>query len=381
MRTWAAVVLLAACVMAGASAAPMVPASDDQVVETLPAGTPRGADRRLRRQWATQPPDAGLAVALARRHLDRARAQGDPREAGVALAALRSWTDPDSAPPAVLLLQATIEQHLHRFDAAAKKLERLVAREPQLGQAWLTLATIRRVQGRYADSDAACARVATAGSKLYAQACRAENDALRGHFGTARAVLRGLASGRGVDGATRGWLLTSLAELEERAGQPGAAEIAWSEALRADADPYIRIGFADFLIARGQSGRALDVLERLPASDAVLLRRAIAARRQGLATAGALASELRERIDLAGLRPQTQATHGRELAMFALWVDDDPAKALEFARLNVARQREPVDLWLLVQAARAAGRPEAERAALRLVHETGLRDRRIEGER
>ena len=47
-------------------------------------------------------------------------------------------------------------------------------------QAWLTLATVRRVQGRYADSDLACQQVATNGAALHAQACLAENAARAG---------------------------------------------------------------------------------------------------------------------------------------------------------------------------------------------------------
>src|SRR5437762_10806273 len=123
----------------------LVPRSDAQVVEVLPAVSgDRAEERRLRREWAADPGDARKAVALARRQLEQARADGDPRRAGQALAALQAWPDPAKAPDDVLLMVATIEQYLHDFDASAKHLLRLVERQPRHAQAWLTLATVRR---------------------------------------------------------------------------------------------------------------------------------------------------------------------------------------------------------------------------------------------
>jgi hypothetical protein len=67
MRHWiASIACTLACVGAVMSAAAevVVAKSDDQVIETLPAGNGRGEDRMLRRQWAANPRDAGTAVAL-----------------------------------------------------------------------------------------------------------------------------------------------------------------------------------------------------------------------------------------------------------------------------------------------------------------------------
>lgn len=362
----------------GVAAAPFVPAGDADVVETLPSGGQRGEERRLRRQLAERPTDAALAVSVAQRFLERARAQGEPRYAGLALGALAAWPDAAGAPPEVVLMRATLAQYLHDFDGAASMLEALLQRQPQIGQAWLTLATIRRVQGRYEASDAACTALARQAPGVYAEACRAENDALRGNFDAARQRFRQLAQTRGMDAATRGWLLTSLAELEERAGRGAAAEAAWREALQADPSPYTTIAYADFLILRGRDGDVLKLLDPLPRGDAVLLRLAIAGHRSGAPDAAARVAEMRERIALANLRPDTPTFHGREQAMFALWVEADPARALELARRNVDLQREPIDLLLYAQAAKAAGRADALQAAKALAREVGLRDARLE---
>lgn len=351
-------------------AGPLVPAADDEVVEHLPAAGRGAAQERLgRRQLAQRPGDATLALRLARAGLERSRAGGDPRHAGQALAALAYWSDARTDPPEIVLLQATLDQHLHDFDAAATKLERLLRRRPADAQAWLTLAAVRRVQGQYAQADTACAGLARAGAEWHAAACAAENEGLRGSFGPARARLQRLAARPGLDGATRAWLQTTRAELEQRAGDAQAADLAWQAAMRADPEPYAAIGRADFLLERGRPHEALAALAAQPASDAVLLRRAIAG------DAGAT-QEVRERFAQSTLRPQTLLTHGRELALLALRVDRDAPRAVRLARANLQRQREPIDLWLLAESARAAGDRTTLDEAQRLAAAQGLVDTR-----
>ena len=372
------VALAAACLAGVSLALPIVPRDDAEVIEVLPAATGNRAEaRRLQRERAARPLDAGLAVVAARDLLARAHAEGDPRYAGQALAALQAWPDPQAAPPEVLLMQATVQQFLHEFDSAARKLELLTQRAPQMAQAWLTLATVRRVQGRYDASDRACAALLPLGVAVHAAACRAENDGLRGRAEPARTALRQAAGVPGLDGPTRNWLLTTLAELEVRQGQAAAADAAYQAALDAAADDYSTMSYADFLIDQGRAVEALARLKGQRRTDAVLLRLAIAGVRSGAPQAGADAAELRERIALANQRPGAQDVHAREQAMFALWIDRDPARALALARSNVAQQREPLDLRLFAEAARAAGQGDALREAARLVEQTGLRDTRI----
>jgi predicted Zn-dependent protease len=362
-----------------AAAAPLQPTSDAQVIETLAApSATRAEDRKLRRQWAANPRDAGVAVALARRYLEQAHAEGDPRFAGRALAALQAWDQADPAPPAVQLTRATVLQYLHQFDAAAALLQSLLQREPLQAQAWLTLATVRRVQGRYPESDRACAGLTQAGAALYAQACQAENDGLRGQFDAARARFTQLLAPPQLPGVTRNWLLTSLAELEARAGRAEPAEAAYRAALAAQSDDYTRLSFADFLMLNQRDAEALQLLSGQARSDAVLLRLAIAGRRAAAAQAAADVRELRERMAQANQRPGAAASHAREQAMFALWIDQQPARALALARANVALQREAIDVLLLAQAARASGQPQALREAAALRESMGLKDVRLD---
>jgi len=374
--------LLGLCSVASLHATPIVPQRDDEVIEVLPAAADRSEERRARKALAEHPDDALLAVAVARRDLARARELGDPRFAGHALAATAHWADVRTTPLEVLLTRATVQQYLHDFDAAVQSLQALVARRdagPQ-PQAWLTLATVARVQGRYAESDAACRGVARSGAEVHARACLAENAGLRGDVKSARAAFAELLSRPGLADATVDWLLTSVAELEERDAKPEAAEAAYRAVLQRESDAYATLACADFLIAAHRPLEALAILAGQPRTDAVLLRLAIAGAKGRAPDAARDAAEMRERIALANERPEARLLHGREQAMFALEVDHDPKRALDLARGNVERQREPLDVLVYAQAARAAGDAAARRDARRLRDAMGLHDRRVDAE-
>ena len=363
-----------------ADATPLQPTRDEEVIEVLPAvkGS-RAEERRLRQQLAQAPRDPALALAVARRHLEQAHELGDPRFAGMALAALAPWSDDAATPDDLLLMRATLQQYLHQFDAAGASLQHLLARPGQpRPQAWLTLATVRRVQGRYAESDAACAQVARAGAAIYASACAAENAGLRGDVDRARRSFETLLADPRASDATRAWLATSLAELEQRAGRERAADAAYRRALELAPDAYARLAYADFLIEQGRAAQALQLLAAEPRSDAVLLRLAIAGTRAGATSAASDVAEMRERIAAANERPDARLLHGREQAMFALAIDRDAARALTLARGNVTQQREALDVLVLAQAARASADPAALQEARKVVDDIGLRDRRVE---
>ena len=372
--------VLAALAGVGAQASVVNPLSDDEVIEVLPAVSGSRAEiRNLRRTLAADPRDARSAVKLAQLYLNQARTQGDPRFVGQALALLGAWPQSDTAPDEVLLMLATLQQFLHDFDTSASNLERLVKRNPRHAQAWLTLATVRRVQGRYADSERACKGVAAAGAAAYAGACQAENASLRGDFVGARAALtRLLADTRLQAPSIRNWLLTTLAESEARAGRNTQAEAAYRQALQATADGYTSLSFADFLMTQNRFADASRQLQNQPRTDAVLLRLAIAGVNTHSKEAATDVNELRERMALAMLRPEARTTHAREYAMFALWIDNQPREALELAKENVRHQREPLDVLLLAQTAAASQDAAARRDAVSLASEMGLRDVRLD---
>jgi len=365
-----------------AHAVPRVPAGDDEVVETLPAVAGwSGEQRRLRRALAQRPNDEATALAAANTYLDLARAQGDARYAGYAMGALQAWESAPAAdtPPAVLVMRATIAQFLHDFDGAEATLKAALARHPTDAQAWITLATIHRVRGRYKESDAACRALGRVGPALYGVACLAENAGLRGEHAAARDALQGLLASAALSDArqsgTRQWLLTSLAEVEELAGRPVEADAAYRKAMTAQRSGYLLLAYSDYLQRVGRHGEIAQLLTGEARSDAVLLRLAIAAVRDRVQGD---AEELRRRFEAAAQRPGTTALHAREEAMFALDVQRDAKRALELARINIQLQREPIDLLVFARAAVAANDSSARNEVKALMQQIGLKDARVD---
>ena len=93
---------------------PHVPGSDAQVLAELPVGARHQSApaRELTRSRLD------IALPLAQFYVARARATGDLRYLGYAEGMLQPWAQQASVPPGVLVLEATILQSRHSFDAA-----------------------------------------------------------------------------------------------------------------------------------------------------------------------------------------------------------------------------------------------------------------------
>jgi hypothetical protein len=348
-----------------AQAAPFAPVSDSEIVQKLPARWDAAA-RQQRDAWARDPQQLPLALATARAAIDRARLQGDPRELGLAQAALAPWWSMAQPPAAVRLLRATLLQSQHRFDAALQDLAALLQdRSAPLAvqaQAGLTQVAVLQVTGRLSEAMQACTalrapRFDALGPALSvpARACAAELRSLRGQPAQAAAELAQLAHEAPGDR----WLALLRAELAQRMGDDAAAQARFREAVAGDAAVYAVAAYADWLLERGRERAVLELLRSHDAAeaDALALRRAIALHRlhdpRALAAAAALAAQ----FDAA--RRRGENLHAREQARLALDVQGQPERALSLARDNWARQKEPADAVLLLRAAVAAGQPTA----------------------
>lgn len=361
----AAALLLAA---AASPAAPFVPAADAQVLERLPAraADPRQRElRALREAWRAAPNDPATAVRLARRYVEDAAAEGDPRFIGYAQAALAPWWRDADPPAEVRVMRALLRQFGHEFEAALADLRAVTRAQPEQAEAWAWQAAIHLVQADYAAARAACARLAPLADALIGAACRAQVDALSGQAGAAAASLRAaLQADHAASDAQRLWALTRLAEIEERLGHAAEAEAAYRAALALGiADVYLQSAYADFLLDRGRATEVLKMLEGKERSDLLLLRLAIAAKASRHPKAAEWRQALAARFEAARLRGDS--LHQKEESRFVLALLDDPQRALELARANYAVQREPADARVLLEAALAARQPAAAAPVLR----------------
>lgn len=369
--------LLLAAPSAALAATTVQPVRDDEVIEVLPVITRNRPNALVSDRKA---PDATSAAIAVRQDISQARQTGDTRYWGRAQSALGPWWDRADAPVDMAILQATVQQGRHEFEASRKVLVAALTRAPNHAQGWLNLAALERLSANYAQALAACARVASAGQALYAQACALETQSLQGQHQAATQGLQALANQASDDGQ-RSWLWSLLAESQERWGRDAAAAQAFQRSLAFDADLYTAIAYSDLLLRTGKLAQALTVLSPLPETDAVLLRRASAWRRLGDARWSNALATLKERTAELKRRGDDPTLHGRELALIALWLEDDPARALVLARSNLTLQREPVDWWVALQSAQQARDAAAMAELTNLLRQTGLQDTRLAGAR
>jgi predicted Zn-dependent protease len=354
-----------------------VPASADEVVEQLQRQS-SASKRDLRERLAlaaARPESVEIAVAMARRHYDRARREGEPRELGLAQSALGHWWDQAEAPAPVLLMRAAIRQYQHDFPGALVDLQEAIAAEPGNIQAWLSQAAIQQTIGKLKEAARSCSQVVALSDHIAGHVCLADLASMKGDKDALDRIGRQL-QGRRVGLSERSWILTVQAEMAERLGRDEDAEGLFRSAIATDTGSYSRVAYADFLLTKGRAGEVAAVLQASPATDAVLLRRAIAFKRTSDPGARAAAAELRQRFETSVSRDDS--LHLREMARFALDVDGDATAALALARRNWALQKEPADALLLAAAAKAAGLP-AEAAPVRaFASDPGLFDVRLD---
>lgn len=349
--------VLLLCLPTLLAAAPFTPTDDARVLETVPA---RASDPRarelddLRQRLRARPQDLALALQLAHRLYDEVVAQGDPRYLGYAQAALRPWLALPDPPPDVRVMRAIFQQFNHGFEPALADLDAALRADPDNAEATAWRTAILLVRADYAAARASCVQMARLATPLVGAACVAQVQSVTGQAATAAAALRqALRAHPRADPAERLWVLTRLAETEERLGAGPAAEAAFREALALGRpDVYLQAAYADFLLDRNRPAEVLALLKDGARADVLLLRLALAAKVAGDARAPALAQELQARFDAARQRGDT--SHRKEEARFALALKGDARLALALAQQNWDEQREAADARILLEAALAA---------------------------
>jgi tetratricopeptide (TPR) repeat protein len=380
-RVLLALMLGLAC--APARATPFIPASDSVVLEHVPeAGDgPSRALRARQRALAANPADLAMALQVARDDLDRARSLGDPRFLGRAQAALAPWPPGPSAPPDTMLLRAVILQSNHDFPGALAALDEVSRQRPKNAQAWLTRAAIHQAQADYRAALADCGQFADIVIGLAPDICTASAMSLTGH---APLALRAVALSLQVNAAEAArapgvamWGLTLAAETADRLDDP-SAEGWFARALALDPrDPYLLGAWSDWLLDHGRAREVVGLLAPYTRIDPLLLRLALAEQATGDPALAGHVADLAARFEASRLRGDS--VHRREEARFALALQHQPARALALAVANWGVQREPADARVLLEAALAAGQPEAARPVVAWLRANHVQDERLVG--
>ena len=377
MRRLLIPILVFACAVGVAQAAPYTPQSDDAVLERLPfkASAAEGRElRQLRRALADQPQNLERALALARRYFDLAGAEGDPRYVGYAEAAIRPWSQGAEPPTEILVMRALLRQYRHEFDAALADLAQAAERDPGNAEIWSWRSAIALVQADYAAARTACDKLAPLASALLAAACTMAIDGLTGKSAQAYAELSAaLARRPDADPELKLWIQTRLAEMALRQGKDELAERHFKAGLALGVtDGFILAAYADFLLDHGRPAEVVPMLKDWERSDILLLRLALAEDAAKLPAAPAHIAMLKERFDASAMRGDK--LHQQEEARFHLYLLGDAPGALRLAAANYQVQREPRDARILMEAALAVKNAQAAQPALDWMRRSGYED-------
>jgi tetratricopeptide (TPR) repeat protein len=361
-----------------ALATPFIPKSDDQILERLRVNVGDVAARELRDlrgQLQQNPNNLSLAVTLARKYIERARSDADPRYNGRAQAVLVPWWKLESPPESVVVLRATLKQNMHDFKGALIDLDLAAKLDPRDPQIWVTRSVIQTVLGDLTEAKRSCLPLFQTSSELVAVTCVANAASLNGQaakaFQTLEQVLR---DNQQASESEKSWATGTLVETAARLQRPDA-DMRFQAALQKDSsDTYLKAAYVDYLLEKNQAARALPFVQNTKA-DALLLRRVLVEKILNLRTYSQFRDQMASRIAASHARGDT--VHRREEAIFALHVLSNPTQALTLARANWLVQHEPLDAKILLEAAIAARQFEAAKPVLDWFNTTKLEDVRI----
>lgn len=365
---------LAAAASVAAQEAPYIPSRDDIVLQ----GVPSRADPRVRafdalhHDLIQHPLDALRAVKLSEAYLDYGRDTGDARYLGRAEAVIAPWMTRSPAPIPVLLVHATILQSRHEFAEARQQLLGVLRRDDDNAQAWLTLASVALVQGDMSVAHRACAHLLGSSDPLIPTGCLSSLNAVTGHADTAYRLLMVLwPQARAETVGVQSWLQGIMADTANYLGDAAAADLHFRTALQlTPGDNFLLADYGDFLLDQKRAQAALDLVKDYSSSDTSFLRQVYAESALGAAQAPADVAEMTRRF--AALEVRGTRAYMREEAGFALRLQHDPQRALRLAQANWTVQRAPEDMRVLLEAALAAGEPQAAQPVLEQLENTHL---------
>ncbi len=356
-------------------ATPRTPASDAEVLESLPTRAADSTARELaalRAAVAKAPTDAALATELAQRYFDLALAQGDPRYVGYAEAVVTRFVGALPAP--LLTLRGVLRQYRHDFAGALKDFETALALAPDYAVAHAWRGAIYLVEADYDAAQKECAALQKLNREALVGACLGLLQAYSGQLAAADTTLQKTLA-LATDADNRLWLLTRLGEVAAWRGQGAQAQVHYREALGLGRDDvYLLAAWTDFLLDAGRPDEVVRLLAKWASADSLLLRLAEAETLLKLPEAARHQKMLVDRFAAARARGDT--THRAEEARFELRLRQDPATALRLAQENYAVQREPRDARVLLEAAVAAKDSASARPVREWLQRSGFEDAR-----
>jgi len=358
-------------------AAPFIPSNDEEVLERLPfkAQDPINQKiRALRLEIQKNPNDLKHVVLLARTYFQLAGSEGDPRYIGYAQSIIQPWRSLIHPPVDIVLVRGLLFQFSHDFESASSSFKDVLLRDPMNGEAISWLVDLNIVQANYSEAQKY--------NQLFLKASLNENkfiydSMIAGIQGQSKIAYQQLfqfiQNAPSPNPELKEWVLIRLAEMAIRLNDPALAEKNFKEALVMDPqDAFGIAAYCDFLLDQRRMHEVVELTKNKKNSDILLLRLAQAAVMAKSDEASSLINALEDRFNAATLRGDR--LHLMEESRFQLKLKNNPTKALELARLNWEKQREPKDARCFLEAALAAKKPKEAQAVLQWMRETNYED-------
>lgn len=376
---WLCWLALSFCATAPAMAdnrVPYIPRSSNTVLQRVPSSSdPRVRHfDQLKAGVRRHPEDMKQALKRADAYIGYGRSTGDARYLGRALAVIDPWMQRKPLPVPIALTHAIILQSRHFFRESRTELKSILARDPGNVQAWLTLATVAMVQGDYVSANDSCIHLANVGGDFYGQLCAAQLRALTGHAQQAFVLLSLIEHpGPKAPVEVKAYVEGLLADTAKRLGKNAEAEAHFKAALElTPGDNFLLADYGDFLLDRNRPRDVVALVKDYTESDTSFLR---------LVYAEAASDSPCTQRDIEAMQARFAAmdrrgshVYRREQAGFELYLRHDPAGALKLAEQNWTVQRAPKDMRIYLEAALAAGQPQATKSVLELIAQSHLQD-------
>lgn len=351
--------------------------ADDEVLEVLPKSVLAERDElaELRQRLTANPRDADLAAQVAQRYQEIGKSGGGPRYYGYARAAIAAWWDAPDAPAEILRVRAKLKENNHEYQAALADIDALIEQSPQDTQAWVERVNLLRVTGQYDRARGAIEEMSSFAGGVARVFCEAPLMAVTGRAEEAADVFdQALPVTRVNLPDVLPWMLTSRAEIARSLGDDEKAEAYYRQGLKADPGfNSLKRDYADFLLDRDRAGEALTMIGEDLSDNGLLLAAAIAAQQSGKSElAQRLKAQLADRFSETRLRGDKP--HGRFESRYALELENNPRRALELALENWQAQKELRDSRNVLEAALAAGQPEAAATVIAFLESAGTQD-------
>lgn len=380
-------VVLASAVLisCSAGAAAYTPASDDEVVERLPAGLRSSQWRQDRAALADDPENLSDSVSMARSYLETARTEGDSRFLGYAQSILAPWWNQSSPPADVRLIRAEVFASAFEFDRAMLELDAVLASEPARGPALVGRVEVLLARGdvdgaRRAFEPAKATMTPRAAAWVQSRFDRGSPRLAEAVASAERLVFElGAEAGAGERYTTLAW----LAELQMQQGRWDEASARFAELRRlGKRDVRVLALEADGLLDRGQPEEVLERLKGETAHDGLAVRLLDAWMRRGRvdeAEAGRR-DEVRRQVEkrLADRRARGDASALPEEVRYWVRVEPDGAKAVAYAGELWAVRRTLDDARWVAEAARLGNHAALRKAVTDWMTRLGVQDARLE---